>query len=110
MNDRCSKATVRLTGSVVVGGARSGDGGGEASAFEIVRSMGARAHKLRFTIGDEVHDGTLAQVQEQVEALLCVSALPAIAFFGQVCSHGPILVMALPAIAFFGQVHSYGPM
>ena len=38
--------------------------------FEVVRTMGKREHTLRFSLGGEVYDGTLAQVQDQLDQTL----------------------------------------
>lgn len=51
--------------------------------FEIVRTMGKREHTLRYTLGGATHQGTLAQVQDQIDASLRCVQLSRIAFFGQ---------------------------
>ena len=45
--------------------------------------MGKREHSLRFEVGGEVHEGTLAQVQAELDARLRCTSLGRVAFFGQ---------------------------
>jgi hypothetical protein len=45
--------------------------------------MGKREHTLSFRLGDTVHEGTLAQVQEQLDAALQSTQLARTIFFGQ---------------------------
>ena len=51
--------------------------------FEIKRTMGKREHSLRFILGETLVEGTLAQVQEQMDQLLRSTQLARVAFFGQ---------------------------
>ena len=102
INDGSKRAVVTLRGSVqmptlsnrsdsggsneVAGG--GGRGGADADAptrvpFEVTRTMGKREHTLRFRLGGTVHEGTLAQVQDQLESTLRSSVLGRTAFFGQ---------------------------
>jgi len=54
-----------------------------ALPFEVTRTMGKREHTLSFRLGDTVHEGTLAQVQEQLDAALQSTQLARTIFFGQ---------------------------
>ena len=97
INDASARAEVTLRGIVSMLDAphQSGDGAvqravehehslaGREVPFEVVRSMSKRGHVLRFTLGDMLHNGTLAQVQEQVDAVFRTQHLSRIAFFGQ---------------------------
>lgn len=101
INDGASRAVVTLTGAIhrapaaaanganggaapggaASGGAKEEGGGGGGSCdgsvvpFEVVRTMGRREHTLQFTVGETICNGTLAQVQEQLDAVLRANQL-----------------------------------
>ena len=90
INDGVTKAKVTLRGYIEGGSGVASAVGGEdngaadgAVPFEVTRTMGKREHTLRFTVGDTHYNGTLAQVQEQIDNTLRSEQLSRIAFFGQ---------------------------
>ena len=92
INDLCSRAVVTLRGELhtaaydtdeVDGAAPNGSAGTTVMPFEIKRTMGKREHSLRFILGETLVEGTLAQVQEQMDQLLRSTQLARVAFFGQ---------------------------
>ena len=94
INDGCTRARVTLRGVVegcAMGGSNVADGLVAASVpvpFEVVRAMGKREHTLSFTVGGVTHNGTLAQVQQQLDAALRAPQVGRVAFFGQHDSGG----------------------
>ena len=79
-SDEASEVRVAPPAALDVGAA---DGEQPPLPFEVVRTMGKREHTLRFTLGDSVYEGTLAQVQEQLDMLLRADQLSRVCFFGQ---------------------------